>query len=1188
MKWLFRLLISIWLASAMMLLVNRVVDWEQREQRQIEGRLANMLDRQSKRLNKMVERLKLDRPFDLYDQDFSYRIFQNGQMSMWSDNHVLPGYSALRSPDSLYFLSTGEGIFLVQRRTLIHKENIHDFFSFFVLQEKYKIKNGYLSDVYNLELFPTTPQGISASDGLAITYHNKTLFYFSPSEEAGEWMMSWVIWMLLLSVPVFLVLFFKYLSNYLKSTYLLTAIVVGLLLVRLFFLWAGFPARWIGSSIFDPVHFSSSWLNPTLGDLAINYAMLLCTVLMVYQFFLRNKLDLPFYLRWLFGIGAIAACYGNIYLFYDTAWDMMMHSQIVFDISKSIAFDMNRVTAVLILLLGAATYFALNHLLIRLVTYTRIYGGFYLLIHIVFVVLFINWFPGLFPVFLIQFAWSWVMYLTDTSLQFYAVRKLTLEYMLSIAVIVSLTYGYVVYMDYKHDDLQGKKKFANRLVLENDVLGEYYLNEILVEIKHDQFVSERLTGGLFARQNIKERIRRQFLSSYFDKYDVQILLFSTDSLRFDEPSGLPLDHYVERYIREEYRTDYPEIFLVDDTEDIMHKKYICIVGIGMDGFLVVDLNLKKIIPTNVFPELLVESKYEGAFGNTFDYTIFRDSTVMHGMGKYGHKNILNGRDLQDDRLYLLGILKEGQHFYGVKTLDGRTIVISSNAYKGKDWVVNFSFFFLLCILVVTVVGLFYRLAVQYAALTLANKIQLYLTIGFLVPLFITGVVLLNTLSTSSRDEIIKDYLSTSLRVSENVVEQTQRLVDGRTDINSYANFIANVADFVQADLNIYSREGVLITTSQPGIFGLSLLSDRIHPKALAAMLSDDQIVMLDESIGKLRYKSSYTAITRFTDGALIGIVGMPFFDSQAHVERQQIEVFSDLLMVFALIFLIALVSGTAILDNLIGPLEMVVKHLKQTSLEEHNQPIDYYRKDEIGALVREYNDMLIKLEKHKLALARSQKELAWKEIARQVAHEIKNPLTPMRLKVQQLSRDIKDAKQLEILKSFIDQIDTLSAIADSFSEFAKMPVPVNTEFDLREVIERTAQLHRSERAHVDIHLPPFALWVWADPNVLGRVLNNLILNAVQAAPNRQVNIHITAGKADNKVEVRVIDDAGGIPNEIKDRVFTTYFSTKSSGSGIGLAVSKKGIEHAGGNIWFESEEGRGTTFYISLPSHEVR
>ncbi|MCP4458288.1 MAG: HAMP domain-containing histidine kinase [Cytophagales bacterium] len=864
----------------------------------------------------------------------------------------------------------------------------------------------------------------------------------------------------------------------------------------------------------------------------------------------------------------------------------MDNSQIKFDITDSITFDFTRIIALIVILLSAIFYFLANHVLARWISLMRATGGLFLLFHILLLATFIKYQPDQFPVFILQFSWFWIMYLADLSLQFKAVKKVALEYVLSIGALLALVFAFTAYQYFEKNELESKKRFSNKLILEKDVLGEYYLNEIIEKFREDQFISERIQRGIFARQNIREKVRRQFVSSYFDKYDLEVFLFDQDSVQLDV-AGDSYGDFLRRYAKSEFETDYDEIYLVDDSENIALKKYACLLPIQSAGFLAIELNRKKNVSTSVFPELLVESRYEQEASNTFDYTIFRDSTVLYGQGKFGHVNYLDVSDLQNEKLYEEGISIDERHFYGKTTEDGRTIVITSMSYPNRNWVVNFSFIFLLFIILISAVGLFYRLVLNYQTLSLANKIQLYLALGFLIPLFITGFTLLNTLNESYKDEITRSYLKKSLRISENLVDETVQFTSNASNLNAFANYVGDVSRFVQADLNIYTADGILITTSQPGVFGLGLLSDHINPIALQALTTDNQNIIVDESIGLLDFKTTYTVISGYSDGQLYGIVALPFFDSKNHLRRQQKEVFANLLMIFALIFLFALISGNYLLNYLIGPLTLVSQHIKRTTLEDNNMPIDYSSDDEIGVLVKEYNQMLIKLERNKEALARSQKESAWKEIARQVAHEIKNPLTPMRLKIQQLQRDLTDERQIKLLDSMITQIDTLSDIADSFSEFAKMPAPENIEFDVVNVVSESVRLHRSKQVSIQANLPSDEIIIWADPNILGRIMNNLLLNGIQAVKEGKIELSVDVILEDNKVEIRCKDNGSGIPEDIKTKIFTTYFSTKITGSGIGLAVAKKGIENAGGNIWFESKEGEGSTFYISLPVYEA-
>jgi nitrogen fixation/metabolism regulation signal transduction histidine kinase len=228
--------------------------------------------------------------------------------------------------------------------------------------------------------------------------------------------------------------------------------------------------------------------------------------------------------------------------------------------------------------------------------------------------------------------------------------------------------------------------------------------------------------------------------------------------------------------------------------------------------------------------------------------------------------------------------------------------------------------------------------------------------------------------------------------------------------------------------------------------------------------------------------------------------------------------------------------------------------------------------------------MLGKLEESKLALAESQKESAWKEIARQVAHEIKNPLTPMRLRIQQLMRSTKsDENRTKVLNSLIDQIDSLGSIADSFSAFATMPAPKNEIFEVNSIIKSAVEVYQTDDVAIAFKKNVEEIMVFADPKLFSRALTNIILNAIQAVENKKPSIKISVAVKDKSFLISISDNGQGMTEEIKRNVFKPYFSTKSTGSGIGLAVVKKGIENAGGNIWFETKEMEGTTFFIKLP-----
>jgi nitrogen fixation/metabolism regulation signal transduction histidine kinase len=303
-----------------------------------------------------------------------------------------------------------------------------------------------------------------------------------------------------------------------------------------------------------------------------------------------------------------------------------------------------------------------------------------------------------------------------------------------------------------------------------------------------------------------------------------------------------------------------------------------------------------------------------------------------------------------------------------------------------------------------------------------------------------------------------------------------------------------------------------------------------------------------------------------------------------------IEVLSTIMNIFTAIFLCFLVFSYFASRILTVPLRLITQKIQKTTLHDYNEPLEWESDDEIGLLVNEYNRMLVKLEESKLALSRSEKESAWREMAQQVAHEIKNPLTPMKLTLQHLQRTLLNGNitvKQQAEKSFItllDQVDTLNDIATSFSAFAKMPIPKDEIFEIGAVIRKTIELYSNdEEVELQADIQENAFYVKGDQQLMSRIFTNLILNGIQSVPNdRKPQIFIGLQNYGNNIRVEIRDNGVGIPENLRHKIFIPNFSTKYAGSGIGLAVAKRGVEHAGGSIWFESEEGVGTSFFIQL------
>ena len=296
------------------------------------------------------------------------------------------------------------------------------------------------------------------------------------------------------------------------------------------------------------------------------------------------------------------------------------------------------------------------------------------------------------------------------------------------------------------------------------------------------------------------------------------------------------------------------------------------------------------------------------------------------------------------------------------------------------------------------------------------------------------------------------------------------------------------------------------------------------------------------------------------------------------------------------LFLVSLFTGLIVSVYITKPLRILQEQLAKISLGKKNEPISWQSNDEIGRLVNEYNQMLLKLEESALLLARSEREGAWQEMAKQVAHEIKNPLTPMKLNLQYLQKVVDDEgidfteRFKKVSGSLIEQIDTLAHIANEFSNFAKMPKVNLEDVNLTEVINSTIELFKNEQA-VSIHLNSTAnsTIIRADKNQCLRVFNNLIKNAIQAIPDhKNGNIEINITNEEDTVLVSVKDNGCGIAAQMKEKIFVPNFTTKSTGTGLGLAMVKNIITAFNGEIWFESKENEGTTFYLRFQKAPIK
>ncbi len=293
------------------------------------------------------------------------------------------------------------------------------------------------------------------------------------------------------------------------------------------------------------------------------------------------------------------------------------------------------------------------------------------------------------------------------------------------------------------------------------------------------------------------------------------------------------------------------------------------------------------------------------------------------------------------------------------------------------------------------------------------------------------------------------------------------------------------------------------------------------------------------------------------------------------------------------IFLFVIASSIALTysDSITRPLRKLSESISGVRLGQSNNRIEWESRDEVGQLIDAYNEMIEKIEESAQTLAITEREVAWREMAKQVAHEIKNPLTPMKLSIQYLLNTLQQRPEkaaeisMKTCNTLLEQIDNLSTIASEFSSFAKMPKAENEKLMLNEIIANIHDLFRKrEDININLYIPIDDLFVYADRHYLYRIVINLIKNAIQAIPqDRQGNILLHLYKEGDNALIRVKDNGIGIPDNIKDKVFKPNFTSKNSGTGLGLAISANIVESFNGRIYFETEIDKGTTFFVEIP-----
>ncbi|WP_313099031.1 HAMP domain-containing sensor histidine kinase [Epilithonimonas sp.] len=403
------------------------------------------------------------------------------------------------------------------------------------------------------------------------------------------------------------------------------------------------------------------------------------------------------------------------------------------------------------------------------------------------------------------------------------------------------------------------------------------------------------------------------------------------------------------------------------------------------------------------------------------------------------------------------------------------------------------------------------------------------------------------------------------------------------------NKIYEIADINKHDIIIYDLNGnYLLSNKEP-----NLVAQKKMPKEIIAAIRKDGKRYDDKSYDdnlKASIVSSYMVLKNnmLED---IAYVYFPYYHNESAYMVVFKHYFAYIIGVNLLIIFLSIWLSWIISNNLTNAITRFTSMISKINLFDKNlQPIRYYKNDELNALVKAYNKMISEIADQRERLSYIEKQSAWQEMARQVAHEVKNPLTPMKLMMQNFERKFdpndpnNETKVKNLSEVIIGQIEVISRVATAFSEFAQLPKRTDEEINLNREIRRVLTIFSDE--NIFIHASHDNIMMKIDKDYLARIVINLVTNASQAkADNRKSVINVDIEKIEKRIKIIVDDNGVGISPDKLGKIFDPNFTSKNSGMGIGLTMVKRMVEDYNGTVSVFSEVDKGAVFTISMPSN---
>jgi two-component system, NtrC family, nitrogen regulation sensor histidine kinase NtrY len=1156
------------------------------------------------------------------DTKHPFYLFSNeGNLMYWSEISLVPKFSDFLLNRKYQIFESPKGFFFAKLRKFNRRNQEFWMIQVFPLSHKVELQNDYLQSGSNPLLFGNDRYTLSKQKepGFADIYYNED-FLFSIFFRAGYMLPGsssnitlLVFFFSLLSVVIIMgvdLVRTRWKKGDLSVAISYAAII--LFSIRLLMLNFGFPQDYIETGLFNPGNYASSIINPSLGDLLSNVIFALFILILILSSMNKTRFLVQFiqfrrkFSKSLLLIIVLLVSTVLMFLFFELFLNIVNNSQWNLNVQSLPTFTYFHAVSLFIVFLGGAGYVMFSIIALNLVLSKDALAKkkalnilLYVSIPVAIALFYVD------RVLLVAYLSHFVLIgaiitfdLYDNIFKFDLSTFMILFFGCFVGATIS---GAASYQHTRQESVKEKQKFANQIMIEDDLMGKFMMGELMENIRRDNFIINRLNDPFISKEPIEQKIKKIHLTNYLDQFSSSIRIFnrSGESLTRRELSQT-LNDYRNQYMKSDYATTVRNLYYIKGGALGMPNKFVAFISMyrasNFLGTIVIELTQQRILPSSVFPKLLLDKQFVTEINETqIDYAVFSGDDLQFSTGVFNYRNPALMPLLTDPNLYVRGVNFEGYHHFGVQS-DEDVILVSTPAYPTYIILADVALFFVayLLLMLITILMYTFSFGLKDLKFNYTTKLQLYLNFAFFFPMLVTSVVAVGFLSRSYTEDLHRQYMEKASIIRDNLANFLENQLNGVIAKEELTNEIYSLATTTQTDINVYLPNGRLISTNQPKIFEKKILTEYLNPKAFAAIIeSENNRILLEENVGGLKYKSVYMVLREGEMQQIQGIIAIPFFESEDELNDLVADVISNILIIFVVLFIFFLVISFILSKNLIYPFQLLTQKLKVTNLES-NEYMNWPTKDEIGLLVNEYNNMLAKLEASKKVLASNEKESAWREMAKQVAHEIKNPLTPMKLTLQHLLRlqssgNLNDPQMLrKPIETLIHQVDTLSDIATSFSTFAKMPLPQNQEINFREVLGEVLELYKNREdvlfSFHDGAAEDQEIVIMGDPKLFGRVISNLIINGIQSVdPDKVAEITVTLNTTSNSLVLEIKDNGRGIPEGLKEKIFVPNFSTKSEGSGLGLAIAKRGVETAGGEIWFDTKLGMGTSFYLRFP-----